>query len=198
MKTCRLFCSLLLVAACLSMASCDSKNPISSPENAKADPELAGVWMKKESGNVQYYHIALAGGKLPAGVQRAILVVHQENGDLKKPEEFYQFTSEIGENKYLNIPFITKEGLEQIEQTGLNPHTYILAKYQIKGDKLTLWPLDPEAKRRAVQSGKIKGDLIDKSNAHFTDTSENIAKFLASPDSADLFAKEPLVYERVK
>ena len=61
--------------------------------------------------------------------------------------------------------------------------------------------MDGEAKKRAVDAGKIKGviekDQDGNTRVHFTDTTENLAKFVA--DSGDsLFSKDVLRLERVK
>ncbi len=206
MKSHRLVCLFVLAAACLLLASCiDSKHPLSDPEKAKADAELAGVWRVKPdsgdvSGNVEYYHVGKAGDKLPAGVMRVVTVGYAKDGTLPRPGELLAFSTSVGENRYLNIAFIDGKDIDQFAMAGWKPtlvQGYIVAKYQVQGDVLTLWGLDPDAKRRVIEAGKIKG-TIEKNSVFFTDTSENIAALLSDPKNANLFAKEPTKYERVK
>ena len=67
MKPRRLFTSIALAGICWLLTSCiDTKEPLSSPEQAKVDKELIGAWRAKfKDGTIDYYHIAPAGGKLP-------------------------------------------------------------------------------------------------------------------------------------
>ena len=66
---------------------------------------------------------------------------------------------------------------------------------------LTIQLIDQEAKKRAVEAGKIKGmsekDRDGNTRVHFTDTTENLAKFVAEAGD-DLFSKDMLRLERVK
>ena len=66
---------------------------------------------------------------------------------------------------------------------------------------LTLQLIDQEAKKRAVEAGKIKGmtekDKDGNPRVHFTDTTENLAKFVAEAGDG-LFSKDVLRLERVK
>jgi len=66
---------------------------------------------------------------------------------------------------------------------------------------LTLQWIDGDAKKRAIEAGKIKGaiekDQDGNTRFHFTDTTENLARFVA--ESGDtLFSKDALRLERVK
>ena len=69
---------------------------------------------------------------------------------------------------------------------------FFIFKYKIEGDTLLLWQMDDDAKRKAIQGGKIKGEGIG-----FTDTTENVARFVASAGDS-LFKEEVIRLERVK
>jgi acylphosphatase len=78
---------------------------------------------------------------------------------------------------------------------------YLILRYEIKGDVLTLHVMDGDARKRAIEAGKVKG-VVEKDphgniRAYFTDTSENLARFVASAGD-DLFVKDALRLERVK
>jgi hypothetical protein len=202
-------CSLLALAGvCLLMASCfDSKEPISDPQKATVDPALLGVWRKTNTdnhGTVQYCHIGRFGDKMP-GVLRAIAVTHAKSGFLSGPGEFIFFSSKVGNNRFFNVTTASQQYLHKLTQKGWDASLiqgYFLFKYELQDDTLTVWGFDKDAKRRAIQAGKIKG-MIEKDkngneSVHFTDTSEHIAAMLASPDGANLLSKEPIRYQRVK
>jgi hypothetical protein len=201
-------CSLFALAGvCLLMASCvDSKEPISDPQKAKVDPALSGVWrITDTNGNVVYYHIGRAGGKLPEGFLRTITASHEKNGALSGPGKLFAFSSEIGKSRFINLPIVAGENFDKLEHSGWDAKLaegYFLAKYEVQGDTLTVWGFDKNAKRQAIEAGKIKGTIEKTKDGgeriYFTDTSENIAALLASPDGEKLFAKEPLRYKRVK
>ena len=71
----------------------------------------------------------------------------------------------------------------------------------VTGNALTVQWMDGEAKKRAVEAGKIKGkiekDQDGNARAMFTDTTENLAKFVAEAGD-DLFSKDVLKLQRVK
>jgi len=61
--------------------------------------------------------------------------------------------------------------------------------------------MDGDAKKRAIEAGRIKGKIVKDQDgndrAHFTDTAENLTKFIAKAGD-DLFSKDSLKLERVK
>ena len=67
---------------------------------------------------------------------------------------------------------------------------------------MTIRGIDREAKERAIEAGKVKGVIEKKgrlgiNKVAFTDTTENLAKFVAE-NSDDLFSKDVVRLERVK
>lgn len=197
---------LLLVAACsLLLTSCfDTKNPLSDPQKSKADDRLSGVWrFRGDNGEMNYYHIGHGGEKLPASVMRAFFVQHRTDGTMQCGELLI-FPTSIGDQTYLNAAESTPSQLVLLEEKGWTNEAinkYLILRYQITGDVLTLQLIDQEAKNRAVEAGKIKGmsekDRDGNTRVHFTDTTENLAKFVAEAGD-DLFSKDMLRLERVK
>lgn len=195
MKAKRRIAAAALAVLCLSLTSCiDSMSPLCSPELAKIDPAIVGIWqIKAENGDSQYYHIARADGKLPEGVLRIVLVSYNKNGSVSRPGEMLGFCTTIRENHYLNVALIDDKDVDQFDKPGWKPSLvkgYILVKYKIENDSLTLWNMDQEAKRRAIDDGKIKG-TITKNAVYFTDTTENVAKLLTGKKVGDYFTKKP-------
>jgi len=197
---------LLFVAAfSLLLTSCfDTKNPLSDPQKSKADDRLAGVWrFRGDGGEMNYYHIGHAGAKLPASVMRVVSVQHLPDGTMQSGE-LLVFPTTIGDKAYLNVTEAKPPQLKLLEETGWIDETfneYLLLRYQITGDVLTIQLIDQEAKKRAVEAGKIKGmsekDQDGNTRVHFTDTTENLAKFVAEAGDT-LFSKDGLRLERVK
>jgi hypothetical protein len=61
--------------------------------------------------------------------------------------------------------------------------------------------MDGDAKKRAIEAGKIQGVVEQDANGatkvYFTDTTENLAKFVAAAGD-ELYSKDTLRLERVK
>lgn len=187
---------------CLVLVGCvDSDSPLSDPAAAKPDERLAGVWrLRGEDGQVTYYHIGHLEGKLPKSVMGVVSVTHKQ-GTVGAPGELLIFPSALGDKTYLNITGGKKESLQAIHEKGWKAaDAYFIFKYRVDGDKLSLWIMDGEVKRRAIEGGKIKGVIEKKQLAgdivKFTDTTENVARFVAEAGDS-LFAKEPVQLERV-
>ena len=197
---------LLLVAACsLLLTSCfDTKNPLSDPQKSKPDDRLSGVWrFRGESGEMNYYHIGHAGEKLPASIMPVVFVQHTPDGKMQSGE-LLVFPTTIGDKTYLNVTEAKPPQLKLLQEKGWTDETfseYLLLRYQITGDVLTLQLIDQEAKKRAVEAGKIKGmsekDRDGNTRVHVADTTENLAKFVAEAGDT-LFSKDVLRLERVK
>jgi hypothetical protein len=104
----------------------------------------------------------------------------------------------------LNVSEAEPSQLKSLEEKGWTDETfnkYLILRYQITGDVLTIQLIDQEAKKRAVEAGKIKGvmekDKDGNTRVHFTDRTENLAKFAAAAGD-DLFSKDVLRLERLK
>lgn len=187
--------SLLLVLGllCLLLASCvDSDNPLSDPKQAAVDPGLLGVWrVKEKDGEVTYYHVGQAGKNFPAGMLRVKAIKHEENSVLPHPDnsDLLAFSTTLGNNHYLNV---TGLGADQIETMGDSPWEptmadgYFLFKYEIHADKLTIAGMDAQQKKAAIKAGKIKGTTEDN-KVLITDTTDNLARFIAAADQDKLF-----------
>jgi hypothetical protein len=190
---------LLLLAVCLLAAGCDdSKNPLSDPQKSKPDTRLAGVWRERDkNGDVIYYHVGTIGGKLPRSVMGVVQVKHLSGGDIQPPGWLLIFPAAVGDKTYLNM---TDGDQEQIEKKGWKSvKSYFLLKYKVEGDKLVVWRMDAEAKKQAIKAGKIKGLIEEEDGARvvFTDSTENVARFVAQAGDGLWDTKEPLRLERV-
>lgn len=206
MTTTRILKLLPLAALCLLFTSCfDSKVPLSDPGKSKADERLAGSWRgRNDDGSVNDYRFARAGGKLPASVMRLTGSNRKPDGTIEQFEPLLLFPTTIGEKTYLNACDGKEQQVKLLEEKGWTGETvtaYSIFRYQVTGDKMTVQWMDGDAKKRAIESGKIKGkiekDQYGNDRAHFTDTTENLVKFIAAAGD-DLFSKDGLKLERVK
>ena len=192
----------IAVAVLLLVGCDDSKNPLSNPQTSKPDARLAGLWRQQDtSGNTNFYHIGRAGESLPEGVMRVISAAHSGDGELHEPGQLLIFPTTLAGATYLNVTDGNKQQVKLIEEQGWKGvDSYILLKYKVDGDTLLVWPTDGDAKKKAIESGKVKG-LVEKQDSGtkvvFTDTTENLARFFAGAADS-LFAKEPIRLERVK
>ncbi len=198
--------SLMSVAvAFLLFAGCDdSKYPLSSPQNSKPDARLDGLWRFRSSeGEVTYYHIGPLGHGLPESLMRVVAVTRSKDGELQPPGQLLVFPTTLGGSTYLNVAEANEQQIKLLEEKGWNPEVlpgFLLPKYKVEGATLSLWLVDWDAKKAAIEAKKVKG-VIEKQDSgtkvRFTDTSENVARFVAGAGDG-LFSKEPLRLERVK
>lgn len=204
MRTKRFLQLLSLASLCLLLTSCiDSKVPLSDPDKSKADERLAGVWrFEGKERQVSYYHIGRFGDRLPKSVMRAVGITHTQDGEIKSAGELLIFPTTIGEKTYLNICDGKDKQMKLLEEKGWTAKTpafYLIFRYQITGDELVVQAMDAEAKKRAIQDGKVEG-VIEKNRftkVFFTDTTENLAKFVGEAGD-DLFSKDVVRLDRVK
>ncbi len=189
-----------IVPALLLLAGCDdSTNPLSPPTTSKPDERLVGVWrLRDKEGNVTYYHVGHPVEALPGSVIQVVQVTHTKQG-LQKPIPVLAFPTVIGDRTYLNV---TGQLIQ--ERNGWKSNGYFLFRYQMDGERLLLWRMDTDAKETAIDSSKIRGfSDHEKSKkawlrkVRFTDTTENLACFVANAGDSLWDTKELLRLERV-
>ena len=190
---------LIGVAACLFASGCDSKNPLSDPQTSKADERLAGVWRDRGGDGDVYYHVGHAGEKFPACMMRVVMIKHSK-GNVEPPGEFLIFPTVIGDKTYLNVVIGKDDKLvKSLDEKGWKADevdSYMLYKYKFDGDKLVVYGIDAEAKQKAIKSGKVKG-TVENNSAKFTDTTENVARFVKEAGDSLWDTKKPGQLERV-
>jgi len=189
----------IVPAVLLSLSGCDSENPLSDPQTSKADERLFGVWRgRSDDGEVRYYHVGHAGKSFPASVMRVLEVTHSK-GKLDLPLEYLAFPTVLGDKTYLNI-VSDVEQVNHLDESGwkaVEVESYTFLKYQFDGDKLVMWPINEDAKKRAIKEGKVKG-AVRKQTSKFTDTTENVARFVAGAGDSLWNTKVPVRFERIE
>ncbi len=193
----------MLAGLCiLSLTSCiDSENPLSDLEKAKPATELSGVWREHRDDGTRYYHVGLAGDKFPSGLMRMALIDHQKDGVLDVPESsFFFFTTTLGGRHFLNITALEPDQLKEVAKTGWKPEMfkgYWIYEYRLNGDKISLLRMDWDQKKALIESKKLKG-VIKPDQVFFQESTENLDKFITSPDAAKLFQSAGEELERVR
>src|SRR3972149_2295873 len=184
---------LILGLFCLVLTSCvDSDNPLSDPKQAAVDPGLVGVWrIQGKDGEVVYYHVGQAGEKFPAGMMRVKIITHNKNGELPRPDNDDKLVliTALGNNRYINVTSLDADKIKTMKDSPWEPSLadgYFIYKYEILGDNLTIAGMVPEQKEEAIKTGKIKG-TIEGNKIRITDTTENLARFVAAAGQEKLF-----------
>lgn len=189
----------LAAAVCLLAAGCyDTNNPLSDPQTAKPDEKLFGVWRCRTSEEDAIYHVGSAGKQFPKGMMRIVVVKHSE-GEVESPDEYLAFPTVIGDKTYLNLVSEQEEVQELDNNAAWKPEvvsSYTLSKYELEGDKLTVQFPNETAKSQAIKDKKIKGKRQQRA-ATFTDSSENVARFVAAADASLWNTKDAMRFERV-
>jgi len=153
----------LLVACVLSGCTVVFLNPLSSPQDATPDKRLLGKWVAKEKKNSGVY---LQVDREPNGEMR-ISSFGGENTEQDSP--FTMFTTRLGRHYYMNL-----NATDEDRGKG-----YLIAKYAVRGDELTVWILDADKVKSAITQGKIKGQPGGRLGiTTISDSPEKIASLL--------------------
>jgi hypothetical protein len=184
----------VLVLAC---GCVDSKNPLSSADSAKVDEGIVGTWRESTNDGETIYHVGLAGDKYPAGMLR-IITVTSHNNTLEAPQHYIGYTTTLKGKSYLNI-VLDEAKIKDFGQNGWDADKvegYYFVRYKIEDNKGTVWSVSNDARKEAIKAGKIKGVIEDQGDSRFTDTGENVAKFIAGAGDS-IWNSEPGHMERV-
>ena len=182
----------LLLALIFSLAGClpVSQNPLSSLEDATADPRLDGLWYGKSGEDEIFLHFVPG----DTAAMQVVEVDHEKKG-VAHTTLYTVFPSVIGGQHYLNI----REEKDK---------PYYLAHYQVADGTLKIWLMSETRGAKAVKSGKLKGKIsekgkaTDKNGALFpeitiTDTTEHLAAFVKKSDPEILFDQKFGTFKKV-
>ena len=179
------------------------ETPGADPHQAKPDSRLIGLW-RWEDGEVNYFHVGRAGGKLPVSALRVISVDHTLDGELRQ-SELLALPATIDNKTFVSIAECEPSQLKLLVENGWTDDSlsaYWILQYQITGDVLTLQFTNSETWKQAVETGKIKG-TIEKNQHGATrirciDTTENLAKFVAEAGDELFESKAEMRLKRVE
>lgn len=190
------FTHVLLAGLALVTPGCliGSDSPVSDPDKAKADESLVGTW---ETTVIQpdAAHKGLTVEKLvlpgyPPGLMKATLNATKPDNT---PKSLVFFVSDLNGQKFANlVSEDIKDPRHLPAWDKLKAKGYGIQKYDVSGDTLKLWLERQTVLEKAIMAGKLKGKWAGGpyySYIQLTDTSDNLARFLASEDSKELFVK---------
>jgi hypothetical protein len=190
----------LLLAGCLP----ESKNPLSMPSNSTIDTRLEGMYVarrEKKDEDLSGWHFHYQGTKAgPNGQARltpwldVLSLEHVKDAGLKA-NAYRALTTHIGVHDYMSF-FELGAGTDQGKTT-----YYSFARYEMSlaGD-LRVWMANSDAFAQAIKSGKLHGTVKHQKTGDdvmLTDSTENLAAFVAANDPAKFFSGKPLVFYRV-
>ena len=158
-------------------------NPLSDSARDKPDERLLGKWInrdeKDKGGFVQF----------ATGANGEINVSFLGGKSEEKNPLFTARTTTIGNYHYISLN-PTNEDRDK---------GYLLARYEMKDDKMSVWMLDSDKVKTAIAQKKLKGKVGQgpAPTITITDTSNNVRAFLESPESNELFEYFG-TFERIK
>jgi hypothetical protein len=159
---------LLTITCCLSGCAPVFLNPISEPDRAELDKRLLGRWKGTDKENKNDYILFEASSNTQMNVS-----LFDDKEPNPKPM-FRMFSSKVGSRYYMNLGFIDED----------TSKGYLLARYELEGTTLTVWLLDEDKVKAAIERGLLKGNPgVGTIDTKVNDSSERVVQFLAASDS---------------
>lgn len=166
---------------CLLAASCGpalSTKPLSKDKIGQVDKKLLGTWrsVPGDSPDEIYLHIGRDHSK-DMQDHLVIAMIERKHDDGIFPSFFGGYSTDDGERSYLSLRMF------DFEETSYSKE-YLLFKYAMDGDALSIWMLRSEAAKELIEKKALKGKLNvgkDKKPT-LTDTAPNILKVVRGRD----------------
>jgi hypothetical protein len=184
------FCILSVICLTVFLNGCFNKSrlPLSRPENSQPDSSLTGAWYGVIDGKDAYLHVIPNGSPDAKAWMDLVHVVHPKRGEKGKGEDallLHMFQTVAAGKKFMNVlfrrPRDSAGGLCEVEEY------YWFWKYEVSREGvLTVWELDDEVLRLALEDEKLKG-RYRKVNIYLEDSSENILAYLLSSEGEKAF-----------
>lgn len=186
----KIFLILSIICLTLFLNGCFDKSivPLSKQENSRPDNSLAGVWHAVIEGRDVYLHVIPEDWPNAKAWMLLVHVAHPESGAVGKGEDaqlLYMFPTVVEGKKFMNVLFRKPQakggGLYEMEEY------YWFWKYEVSRDGvLTVWELDDETLRLAIEDKKLKG-IYRKASIYLEDSSENLLAYFRSPKGEKAF-----------
>ncbi|MGD9647132.1 MAG: hypothetical protein AB7U73_15585 [Pirellulales bacterium] len=192
----------------------ESEKPLSDPAISRMDQRLFGLWQRRDpDGAVEYLHIggeyqvplAADRARPEPGLMQYTSIRHEPNNRAAEaPSGTRFFVTQIGGEDFGSWVF------PQEEKDRGKPVHFAFYKYRVTPEQLEIWDMDRDATAAAIEAGKLKGvvrrkqrtnagDAAEYEELRITDSSENIAKFLADGGAKSCFLESgKATYQRVK
>ncbi|GEM_PF-836025 len=189
-------------AICLFLASClpvTTSVPVGSTAGFRPDPSLIGTWIARsadksdKNADAAYFHFL----PQPDGSFTLVMTPYKPAKDSGEWSVYRLQTATLGTNRFINAQEVSNNGKAPDDSlTRIFPLLYRAGK----GGQITLYLVDEDAAKAAIQSGKIKGEIEQGSygDVHITADAQALDAFFQSPDGLKLFVKPLLVMTRAK
>lgn len=168
------FGTIIILTMALVFSACETVflNPLSNLREAKPDNRLPGKWISKD----EKYNGAYIRFDGSANLETNISAFGGETQE--QYPAFTMYTTKIGKHTYMNL-----NPADEDRDKG-----YLIVRYAIEGNQLTVWILDPDKVKAAIAQGKLKGTSAPGfGTTTVSDTSKNIAAYLESDADGELF-----------
>ena len=163
----------VLLSTALLCSACEAVflNPLSDSRDAKPDERLLGKWVSTDE------HEAGAYIQFDAGANRELNVSASGIDEGQNPG-FTMFTTKTGKHTYMNLNPTDKD----------RGRGYLIVRYAVEGDRLTVWILDSDKLAAAIKRGELKGNPGEGyGKTTVSDTPAKVAAFLESSSAGELF-----------
>ena len=176
-------CLVALLALFFSACEVVLTNPLSDSARDKPDERLLGKWINKDEKEKGVFV------QFDTGANREFNVSFLGGKSEEKNPVFTALTTTIGGHYYMTL-----NPTDEDRDKG-----YFLARYEMKGDEMTVWLLDSDKVRAAIGQKKLKGEVGQGAapKITITDAADKVRSFLESPKSSELF-KYLGTFERIK
>lgn len=181
---------LILPAAFMLLCGCapvESEKPLSSPQTALRDPRLEGLWRSDEKDSSGYLYVAYRGH----GGIGSLMSFGKDDTDGIGSYRADFFATHTAKRDYVNLNHQVAH-MNGDEQTDRSGH-YSFAEYHftLRG-QLVYSTVTGEAFAKAVEAGKLKGNVTYDKNKNVTgtllkDSAEHILAFIESSKPSDIF-----------
>jgi hypothetical protein len=186
MKIIRRFATTFSVLSLLMFTGCvASVQPLSDAKTSVPDLQLLGAWEFIDDETKEATRVVVSRKKDAPNV----LVAVADDGKEKETGEL--FLTQIGKDHFVSVENTDKDGKKQ----------YVIAKYEITKDGLSVWGADTDFFAAAVEKKELKGTI--KQGEVFRDvlldeSPEKLRKFLEKHGAKCFTNETPLTVNRVK
>ncbi len=180
-------------------------SPLSDPDKAKPDERLCGIWKLAKTDDNTLKMACLCIGKVgrqnvPAGILKAMAMEIDKNNNIRDMS-LYFFTTSAADDRYANV--FLDEVIDPCKSPAWNKRnqgSFILYKYKVEEDKLTIWDMNYDAIEDVVRSGRVKGKIEGGNTKTVTLTDgEDLLRYLKGGGDKKLFEENcKRVFLRVK
>jgi hypothetical protein len=184
MKCTRVLAAILcaMLSGCLPVAT---KTPVGTTAGLGTDAALYGSWKGSPpatQGEVTVHFLKLKDGTLSV-VQAFSSGKHDDDGW----ESYTVQTAALGGQHYLNVVWTSENG-KPVDDAKTKAAIFPL-RYTLKGRTLTLYMLDEDKVKAAIQAGKIAGTVEpgDTGDVVLTAEAKALDAYFASPAAARLY-----------